>query len=357
MNETIHVKLPDGGYPIHVASEEPGWAESLTPLIQGRQVVVLSTPRVSRYCLPQLKRELVRQKIPFKTLLIPADGERFKNLATVAKAYRGLVRLRADRSTPVLLLGGGVLGDLGGFVAATYLRGVPFIQIPTTLVGQVDSAIGGKLGIDLSKGKNLVGVFQQPRAVLSFIPFLKTLTARDVLGGLGEVLKYGVIREPPLFFMVQNEKERILGRDLNTLFDIVKRSAAIKAKVVEEDEKETTGIRMILNFGHTFGHAIERLKRYRGIHHGEAVAAGMAVAAQISHRLGFCSKDAAEEVRKGIEQTGLPVVPPSFPKKEWLRAIEVDKKSRGGMIHFVFLKEIGRVTVEPIDPGELVKHL
>jgi 3-dehydroquinate synthase len=357
VNETIQVRLGAQGYPIHIATEAAGWAEPLASLIGNRKTVVLTTPRVTRLCLPLLKKELDSRKISYRSLQIPADGERFKNLSTVAKAYKGLVRLGVDRSALVLLLGGGVLGDLGGFVAATFLRGLSFIHLPTTLVAQVDSAIGGKLGIDLPEGKNLVGLFQQPKAVLSYIPFLKTLPEREIRGGLGEVIKYGVIRDPSLFHLVQTETERIFARDPEILREVVARSAAIKAKVVEEDEKETSGVRMILNFGHTFGHALERLRKYRGIHHGEAVAVGMALAATISHRLGFCSEAAAGEVRRGIERIGLPADLPRFPRKEWLRSIEVDKKSREGMIHFVFLKEIGQVVVQPIAPEDLVKHL
>jgi 3-dehydroquinate synthase len=350
--EKIPVSLPRNPYDIHVTgSSDTDWAEPIAALVQNRTPVVLTNPKVAKLCLPALKKAL---KIPLKTLLIP-DGERFKTLETVAKAHRGLVKLGADRSTPVLLLGGGVVGDLGGFVAATHLRGLPFVQIGTTLVAQVDSSIGGKLGVDLPEGKNLVGVFGQPKAVESHLPFLKTLPRRELVGGLGEVLKYGVIRDPGLFDIVGRDIAKILKGDEFVLFEIVRRSAAIKAQVVAADERESS-LRMILNFGHTFGHALERLTGYRTYHHGEAVGIGMTIAAALSERLGFCSQAEAGRVRESVAAAGLPTSAPMHSKARWKAALEVDKKSRDGMIHFVFMKRIGEVVTQPIAPRELVDH-
>lgn len=343
-------------YSIHLSADEGEWGPLFENLLPSKKIIIVTNSKVSRLCQPVLKRVLSRIRVASQTLLLP-DGERFKNLATVAKAYQGFLKLRVDRSTPVLLLGGGVLGDLGGFATATYLRGLPFIQVPTTLVAQVDSSIGGKLGIDLPEGKNLVGVFQQPRAVISHIPFLKTLPKREIMGGLGEVLKYGAIEDPELFRFVIREKENIAAGDTEKLFKIVLRSSKIKAQVVAEDEKETRGRRLILNFGHTFGHALERLTKYRRFHHGEAIAVGMHLAAWISQRLGFCTRETAMEMEDGIRKMDLPLIPPSFAKQDWIRALEVDKKSREGMIQFVFLKRIGEVVVDSISPRELVKLL
>ncbi len=354
--EIIPVNLSSHPYSIHLSADEREWGPLIQSLIPFKKVIILTNPKVARFCQPVLKRVLSSIRVVHQTLLLP-DGERFKNLATVAKAYKGFLKLRADRSTPVLLLGGGVLGDLGGFATATYLRGLPFIQVPTTLVAQVDSSIGGKLGIDLPEGKNLVGVFQQPQAVISHIPFLKTLSKREILGGLGEVLKYGVIEDSELFRFVMREKENIVAGDTEMLFKIVLRSSKIKAQVVAEDEKETRGRRLILNFGHTFGHALERLTKYRKFHHGEAIAVGMNLAACISQKLGFCTRETAMEVEDGVRKMDLPLLPPSFAKQEWIRALEVDKKSREGMIQFVFLKRIGEVVVEAISPRALVKLL
>jgi 3-dehydroquinate synthase len=352
---TIAVNLPQSAYDIHVSgADDPDWTEPLAAIVQGRSPVVLTNSRVAKLCLPALKRGLARRRISVETLFLP-DGERFKNLATVERVHRGLVRLGADRTTPVLLLGGGVVGDLGGFVAATYLRGVPFVQIGTTLVAQVDSSIGGKLGVDLPEGKNLVGVFGQPRAVLSHVPFLKTLPRRELVGGLGEVIKYGVIRDPGLFDLVRRNLVGIVKGESGLLLEIVRRSAEIKAGVVAADERESS-LRMILNFGHTYGHALERLTRYRKFHHGEAVGVGMVVAARLSERFGFCSRDDAERVREAVSAAGLPTQAPRFPKTRWRAALEVDKKSRDGMIHFVFMKRIGEVVTQPVAPGDLVEH-
>ncbi|HSA58939.1 MAG TPA: 3-dehydroquinate synthase [bacterium] len=352
---TIAVNIRQNAYAIHVSgAEDEDWTEPVAEIVQGLRPIVLTNPRVARLCLPALKRGLARRKIPVKTLLIP-DGESFKNLETVAKAHRGLVRLGADRATPVLLLGGGVVGDLGGFVAATYLRGVPFVQIGTTLVAQVDSSIGGKLGVDLPEGKNLVGVFGQPKAVVSHVPFLKTLPRRELAGGLGEVLKYGVIRDPGLFETVRKDLGKIYGLDDDLLLRIVQRSSAIKAEVVAADERESS-LRMILNFGHTFGHALERLTKYRRYHHGEAVGFGMVTAARLSERLGFCSRAEAERVRGAVAEAGLPTEAPPIPKARWRAALEVDKKSRGGMIHFVFMTRVGEVVTQPVAPKELAEH-
>ncbi len=358
--KTIHVtfskrspKKAKSGYPIHISGQERDWLRPLKSLGIGR-CLILTSPRVARYCLPELRRNLAKLKIRNQALMI-SDGERFKNLVTVGKAYSALVQAGIERSTPVLLLGGGVIGDLGGFVAATILRGVPFVQIGTTLVAQVDSSIGGKLGIDLPEGKNLAGVFGQPRAVFSHVPYLKTLPEREVIGGLAEVLKYGIIGDPSLFQLLRKEREKILKRDTKLLFEIVRCSSAMKASVVGQDEKESS-LRMTLNFGHTFGHAIERLTHYRKYLHGEAVGIGMTIAARLSHEMGFCSKKDAEEIETGVRALGLPTKPPSFAPSEWTRALEVDKKSRDGMIHFVFAKGIGQVTIVPTRPATLVKE-
>ncbi len=354
--ETIRVNLPTSPYPIHVSSEEEGWADPLADLVRGKRPVVVTDRRVARFCLPQLKKELRRLRIPFREVILP-DGERFKNLSTVARLYGALVRQKVDRTTPILLLGGGVLGDLGGFAAATYLRGVPFIQIPTTLIGQVDAAIGGKLGVDLKEGKNLVGVFCQPQAVLTHIPFLQSLPKRDLTGGLAEVLKYGVIRDPDLFEFVLEQKNRIFDRETAALSHLVVASSRIKGEVVAADEREVGGIRMILNFGHTFGHAIEKITRYRRFHHGEAIAIGMGIAARLSCRRGFCPPEAADRLLKGLAAVGLPASAPSFSKAAWTRALEVDKKGRDGMIHFVFMRTVGEVFVAPAKPADLIKLL
>ncbi len=352
---TINVEAPGGTYPVFVSGgmsgEEKSWLVPALDYLKGRAPIIITSPRVAKHCLPAVKSSL---KIKNPRVLTIPDGERFKNLKTVTKAYAGLARLAADRSTPILLLGGGVIGDLGGFVAATYLRGLPFLQIGTTLVAQVDSSIGGKLGIDLEQGKNLVGVFGQPLAVFSHVPFLRTLPPREIIGGLAEVLKYGVIRDPRLFELVQEDFSRIMRRDTDVLREIVSRSSAIKAEVVSQDEKES-GLRMILNFGHTFGHALERLTGYKKFLHGEAVGIGMILAAELSRRLGHCDTTSVDHVRQAVAQTGLPTRFPKFSKSQWARALSVDKKSREGKIHFVAMLGIGRVVTQPLSAVEMVE--
>ncbi len=353
--ETVPVSLGPCSYTIQISRSGDDWTACLAPFLQGRSPVVLTNPKVRRLCGPTLEKGLGRQNIRARFLSLP-DGERFKTLATVAKAYRGLLKLGVDRSTPILLLGGGGVGDLGGFVAATFLRGLSFVHVGTTLVAQVDSSIGGKLGVDLPEGKNLVGVFGQPKAVLSHVPFLKTLPKREITGGLGEVVKYGVIADPQLLGLVMDRQDDILRGDEDVLSEIVRRSSAIKARVVSEDERESSR-RMILNFGHTFGHALERLTRYRAYHHGEAIAVGMAIAAELSHRMGFCGPAEAGALVEAIRKTGLPTHIPTFSRAQWVRALEVDKKSRDGKIHFVFMKKIGEVVASPVSAADLVMEM
>lgn len=353
--ETIDVALGTDSYPIHVTQEGSNWTESLVSRLNGRSPIILTNPKVKRQCLPTLSKGLTGAELSPKTVLIP-DGEQYKNLTTVTKVYRHLLKLGADRTTPIILLGGGVVGDLGGFAVATFLRGLRFIHVATTLVAQVDSSIGGKLGVDLPEGKNLVGVFRQPQAVFCHIPFLNTLPQRELVGGLGEVIKYGVIEDPQLLEIISARRDDILRGNTELLFEIVRRSAAIKARVVSADEKESS-LRRILNFGHTFGHAIERLTRYRKYHHGEAIGIGMLIAAKLSHLFGYCSQEEALKLSKVIQEAGLPTEIPRFTVNQWKQSLEVDKKAQDGMIHFVFIKRIGEVSVQPTHPAQLIKRL
>lgn len=351
--DTIAVNIPGAPYSIHVSGEEKSWAAPLGRMLPEGRAVVLTSRRVARHVWPRFKKAMDHSGIQVRTFLLD-DGEPHKTLDNVAKGYRALLRLKADRHTHLVILGGGVLGDLGGFVASTYLRGIPFIQVPTTLVAQVDSSIGGKVGVDLPEGKNLVGAFAQPRAVFSHVPFLQTLSRRDLTGGLGEVIKYGIIKDPALMPQIRKRRTAILEGRTEALYPLVLRSSEIKAEVVSQDEKES-GLRMILNFGHTFGHAIEKLTRYRTYHHGEAVAMGMMAAARVSEKLGLCRSEDSESLQDVLRAVGLPTELPAFSRGQWVRALAVDKKSRGGKIRFVFMKRPGVVAVQPISPVELVK--
>ncbi|MBI2982026.1 MAG: 3-dehydroquinate synthase [Deltaproteobacteria bacterium] len=349
--KTLTVDLGECSYPITIGRNEPGAIrDALRDATGDRPPVIITSPRVRRYCLSKLETAFPK-KYRYQILITP-DGERSKNLKTVQKIYSKLLQLKADRKSPLLLLGGGVLGDMAGFAAATYLRGVPYIQIPTTLIAQVDSSIGGKVGVDLDEGKNLVGAFYQPRAVAVDISFLKTLPPREFLAGLGEVIKYGLIEDPSLLELVSDGAG--LVSNLNRLEELVFRSVKVKSRIVSSDEKETTGLRRILNFGHTFGHAVERLTRYRRYRHGEAVAIGMVLAAKLSAKIGVCPSGLAHEVKRRIQAVGLPVEAPHFPESRWLESLGVDKKREQKKIHFVFLKEMGETTVQPMEPGDLL---
>ena len=346
----VQVKLAERSYPIFIDSGFASLREKLAAVTTG-SLCLLTNPKVKRHCLGLLQKLL--GNIPI--VMIP-DGERHKNLKTVERVYHQLIRHRVARQTTLLLLGGGVVGDLGGFAAATFMRGIRFVQLPTTLVAQVDSSIGGKLGVDLPEGKNLIGAFEQPRLVYANVSLLKTLSRRDLVGGLAEVLKYGVIKDKDFFQWVLANKENIFNGDIDTLTHVVATSARIKAEVVSSDERES-GLRMILNFGHTFGHALERITRYRKYTHGEAVAIGMVMAAELSQKMGHCRTETCEAIRAGIASLGLPTEIPHLPAQRWLDAIGVDKKRRGDTIHFVFAQSVGQVMVQEVAPEKLVRLL
>jgi 3-dehydroquinate synthase len=269
-------------------------------------------------------------------------GESKKSLATAAALYDALATAGADRQTPLVAVGGGVITDLGGFVAATYMRGIPAFLAPTTLLGQVDAAIGGKTGVNLSHGKNLVGTFTQPRAVFLDPRVLATLPAREYVAGLGEVVKYGMIRDADLFRTIERGIEGVRGRDPAILEEIVFRCAAIKADVVGQDERET-GLRAILNYGHTIGHALEAAGGYRQLHHGEAVSIGMEAEAFIGVELGLAGIEVLAAQNRLLKLCGLPTRVKKLPKQKLLAALKLDKKNERGRARFVLPEAVGRV--------------
>jgi 3-dehydroquinate synthase len=268
------------------------------------------------------------------------DAESAKNLATVESVTRSLVRAGADRRALLVAVGGGVVGDVSGFVAASYLRGVALVQVPTTLVAQVDSAIGGKTGVNLPEGKNLVGAFYPPRLVLADPEALATLPAREFRGGLAEVIKYGVIADAKLFGFLEKEMNAILRRDAGALEHVIRRSVEIKARVVSKDERES-GLREILNFGHTFGHALEAVTRYRRFQHGEAVAWGMMCAALLGHEVAGTRADAVSRIVALVRQIGPLPKWPAVNAKEILCAMHADKKAREGKLRVVLATKVG----------------
>jgi 3-dehydroquinate synthase len=286
------------------------------------------------------------------------DGEEHKSLATLSTTWDRLLGSGIERGTPLVALGGGVIGDLGGFAAATLLRGLPVVQLPTTLLAQVDAAIGGKTGINHPRGKNLIGAFHQPRFVLADVDTLATLPRRELVAGLAEVIKYGVIGDADLFADIERRLDDLLRLDRDLLVRVVATSCRQKAAVVSGDEREVTGLRATLNFGHTVGHAIEAVTDYRRFLHGEAVAIGMVAAASVSRALGLCDGDAVARIRAVTGRAGLPnEFPADLDRAALAGAMRADKKSQRGTIRFVALEAIGRVRLMELTADEIARHL
>lgn len=314
--------------------------------------VIVSNPAVAALYGAKVKESLETAGFNVAHVEIP-DGEEFKNSSTLNRLYDDLLVSGADRSSFVVALGGGVVGDVAGYAAATWMRGIPFVQVPTTLLAQVDSSVGGKTGIDHPKGKNLIGAFYQPRLVLIDIDALTTLDQRQFRAGLAEVIKYGVVIDRVFFEFIETNCDAILAMDPDVLIEIIHRSCQIKAQVVELDEKEA-GLRAILNYGHTLGHAFEALSGYRGLVHGEAVAIGMILAARISVAEGLCSREDFSRISALISRCGLSVEIPHFDRQQLLDAVSADKKSKGGNITFICNQGIGMYAMSNHTPEELL---
>jgi len=315
------------------------WTKEIFP---GRMAIIISNPDVDRLYGDMVRQGLEKEGFKTVTLLV-AEGEQHKSLDTAAKLYAGLQKAHAERSTPVLALGGGVIGDLAGFVAATYMRGLPLVALPTTLLAQVDSSLGGKTAVDHGPVKNNIGVFHHPGLVIADTFTLGGLPQAEVSNGLAEVIKYGMIRDRPFFNLLEKKIDGIRAIEDALLEDVVQRCAYIKARIVEKDERDT-GLRNILNFGHTIGHAIEAASDFR-IKHGPAVAIGMVKASVISNRLGiFPSKDLAR-LKDLLLRAGLPVRMPPVDMAKVLHAMDHDKKVVNGKIRFILPRRIGRVFI------------
>jgi len=335
-------------HPIHIA---PGLAARLPELLDGARVPARRFI-VSNATVWRLHEQAFSQLTPEDPILLP-DGERFKTLQTVGRIYDALIKARADRSSAIVAVGGGVLGDTAGFAAATYLRGIPVVQVPTTLLAQVDSAIGGKVGVNHALGKNLIGAFHQPAAVAIDPALLETLPRREFRAGLYEVIKYGVIASRPLFDRVASSLKPLFARDHGALMPVIRESCDIKSAVVDEDEREM-GRRRTLNFGHTTGHALEAVTKYRRFRHGEAIAYGMLVAAEIAVTRGMLPAADREALGSLITKMGpLPAVA-DVPVAEVLEAIGHDKKVIAGQLHFVLPTAIGSCeVVTDVTPDEI----
>lgn len=348
----VRVELGERSYAICLGD---GTLESVGAEIvqrtQATRAVVVTVPTVSARYAPTVIRSLKAAGVRAARIEVP-DGDATKNLRQVAKLYDQLLELEADRRTVIVSLGGGMVGDLAGFVAASYLRGVPFVQIPTTVLSMVDASIGGKVGVNLKQGKNLVGAFYQPSLVWIDTKTLRSLPARERAAGVAEIIKAAAIWDAGFFVELETKLERLLTLDGDTLLPVLERACAIKAEVVSRDERES-GLRMLLNFGHTLAHAIETLKKYRGILHGEAVAIGMVFAARRSEELGLAPSGVTARLQALLERAGLPTKIPDFPHKAYLDALRVDKKKHDATLHFVALREIGRAETVPLGVREI----
>jgi len=284
--------------------------------------------------------------------IVLPDGEEHKNWHSLMQVFDALLANKCDRKTTLVALGGGVIGDLTGYAAASYMRGVPFVQIPTTLLAQVDSSVGGKTGINHPLGKNMIGAFYQPRAVLADIAALDTLPQRELSAGLAEVIKQGAILDAAFFDWIERNIGQLTARDPAALAHAIARSCEIKADVVRQDERES-GLRAVLNFGHTFGHAIEAGLGYGVWLHGEAVGCGMVMAADLSQRMGLADAATVERVRALVRAAGLPTVAPDLGEARWIELMEVDKKNEGGAIKFILLKPLGSPVIMSVPREQL----
>ncbi len=338
--KTINIDLGDRSYPIYVGDQLIDNPTILLNHIHTHTVVVVTNTTVAPLYL-----DTVTQSLGDNTHIIPIilpDGEQYKNTETLNTIYEVLLKNKCDREVMLIALGGGVIGDITGFAAASFMRGVKFIQIPTTLLSQVDSSVGGKTGINHALGKNMIGAFYQPQCVIADVGLLKTLPDRELSAGLAEVIKYGLIRDAAFFVWLEKTMPSLINKDPSSLIEAVIRSCENKADVVAQDEFESSkGIRATLNLGHTFGHAIEHAMGYGNWLHGEAVAAGMVMAAFLSQELGWLNPDEFDRTKQLIANANLPINPPDIPVDQFMGLMQSDKKSQRGRIHLILQKTIG----------------
>jgi 3-dehydroquinate synthase len=352
--QTLQLDLPAvaaRGYPIHIGAGLLARAELYVPHLAGARVAIITNETVAPLYLATVRAALAAHD-PLAVVL--PDGERYKTLEVLNRIFDALLQNRCDRQTTLIALGGGVIGDLAGFAAACYQRGVPFLQVPTTLLAQVDSSVGGKTGVNHPLGKNMIGAFYQPRAVIVDTDTLATLPDRELSAGLAEVIKYGLIRDAEFFAWLERHMERLLAREPAALAEAIERSCRHKAEVVAADEREG-GVRAILNLGHTFGHAIEAGVGYGQWLHGEAVAAGMVLAADLSRRLGWIADADVRRIAALIARARLPQRPPAtLTTARWRELMSVDKKVQAGRLRLVLLKRIGQAVVTDAVPEALL---
>jgi 3-dehydroquinate synthase len=340
---TLDVALAERSYPIHVGTDVLARAGELLGAPRPRRAIVVTNALVAAHYVAPLRASLTAAGIGVDVVLIP-DGEAHKNWATLNDVLTRLLELKAERTSLLIALGGGVVGDIAGFAAAIYQRGMPFVQVPTTLLAQVDSSVGGKTAVNHPLGKNMVGAFWQPRAVIIDTACLATLPAREFAAGMAEVIKHGAIRDAAYFDWLAANGDVLRALDPDALVHAIFESCRIKAAVVSTDERET-GERALLNYGHTFGHAIETAAGYGAWLHGEAVATGMVLAARLSEHVCGLARADAERLTNVVAAAGLPVVPPRIALERWLELMGRDKKVEGGTMRFVLLERLGHAVV------------
>jgi 3-dehydroquinate synthase len=354
--QTITVKLGstpgERSYPIHIGEGILSQADLFLEHLPQKRVAIVSNTTIAPLYMETLRGALGDHGVVSVPIVLP-DGEEYKNWQTLNLIYDALLAHRCERATSIVALGGGVVGDLTGFAAATYLRGVPFFQVPTTLLAQVDSSVGGKTGINHPLGKNMIGAFYQPRAVVADTATLDTLPDRELHAGIAEIIKYGLIRDPVFLDWLEENIAGLLARDAGILVEAIRRSCINKAEIVEADERES-GVRALLNLGHTFGHAIENAMGYGVWLHGEAVTAGTLLAAELSRRMHLINSGDVTRIGELYVRVGLPAVAPNLGTEEYLRLMGLDKKVEGGKMHFVLLEGIGRAVVRSDVPADML---
>jgi 3-dehydroquinate synthase len=345
--ESLSVALGERSYPIHIGAGILDAADLYAPYVAGGSVAIVTNEVVGPLYLAKIRKAF--QNLRSTEIVVP-DGEGAKSWQTLNRVFDALMEARCGRDTLVVALGGGVVGDLAGFAAAVYQRGVPFVQVPTTLLAQVDSSVGGKTAINHAPGKNMIGAFHQPLAVVSDVATLDTLPDRELRSGLAEVIKHALALDPAFVDWLERNVEKVLARDRAALMHAVRRCCELKAAVVAADEREA-GERALLNLGHTFGHAIESAAGYGAWLHGEAIAAGMVMASELSLKVGNIGKSDVERVRTLLTRAGLPVKGPKIPPERLIELMAVDKKAAKGKTRFILLGAIGRAALPTeVDP-------
>jgi 3-dehydroquinate synthase len=345
--ESLSVALGSRSYPIHIGADLLARAELYRPYLGGGGAAIVTSQTVAPLYLARVQHALAGARA---IEIVIEDGEQAKRWQNIDRICDALLAARIGRDGLIVALGGGVVGDLAGFAAAVYQRGIDFVQVPTTLLAQVDSSVGGKTAINHERGKNMIGAFHQPRAVIADVASLDSLPQRELGAGLAEVIKHGLALDEAFTRWLESSIEKLVARDRDALTYAVRRSCELKGAIVAADERES-GARALLNFGHTFGHAIESGAGYGSWLHGEAVAAGMVMASELSLRLGYLQKADVARVRDLIRRAGLPVAGPALAPERMLELMAVDKKAAKGKVRFIVLEAIGRAALRA-DPGE-----